>query len=315
MFCSIVIPTIVRSTLSRAVASALGQSLSGEDYEIIVVNDSGGAIPYESWHDSPKVRIICTNRRERCHARNTGAAIARGEYLWFLDDDDWMLPSALEHFLKSARQHDDAVWICGGLRIVDEDGKILGESNSGLNGNCFAQIMGGAWAPIQSSIISSDAFFHVGGYNPFIVGTEDQDLCRRLALIGGFANVKAPVACLLRGQDWETSTNYMRAPNDTRQSRDDVLGQPGSFARTMASTNSPYWYGRMIRVCFSTIRLNLARKRLLTASSRTFFMLAIATLVWYRSLSGEFWAGLRADHVPGALHFLMKELEEQSAAN
>jgi hypothetical protein len=232
--------------------------------------------------------------------------------LWFLDDDDWVLPGALDRFLRSSRQHENAIWLCGGLRIVDERENILGEQNFGLDGNCFAQIMGGAWAPLQSSMVRADAFFRSGGFNPFIVGTEDQDLCRRLALAGDFANVTGPVACLLRGQEWASSTNYMRAATDTRQSRDDVLSQPGSLKRLRMSAKEPYWYGRLIRVCFSTIRHNLERKQVLTACSRAIYTLAIALMASYRAFYREFWGGFVADHVPGTLHFIVKELEERS---
>lgn len=55
-----------------------------------MVNDSGRSLPYMDWQNSPHVQIIEANQHERSVARNTGAAIARGIYLHFLDDDDWM---------------------------------------------------------------------------------------------------------------------------------------------------------------------------------------------------------------------------------
>lgn len=82
-------------------------------------------------------------------ARNAGAAIARGEYLLFLGDDDWILPNAFNEFLSLASDAPEAHWLNGGVRIVDGNGTVLAERNSGLSGNCFAQMMGGAWAPIQ----------------------------------------------------------------------------------------------------------------------------------------------------------------------
>ena len=40
--------------------------------------------------------------------RNAGAAVSRGEYVWFLDDDDWILPNALNEMRASASQSDGA---------------------------------------------------------------------------------------------------------------------------------------------------------------------------------------------------------------
>ena len=45
MFCTTVIPTIGRPTLNRAVTSLLEQAFTADDFEIIVVNDSGRLRP------------------------------------------------------------------------------------------------------------------------------------------------------------------------------------------------------------------------------------------------------------------------------
>ena len=45
MFSSTVIPTVNRPTLSRAVRSVLQQNFTADDFEVIVVNDSGQPLP------------------------------------------------------------------------------------------------------------------------------------------------------------------------------------------------------------------------------------------------------------------------------
>jgi glycosyltransferase involved in cell wall biosynthesis len=117
-----------------------------------VVNDSGKPLLNSEWQNAHNVTILNTNRRECSFARNSGAAIAKGNYLAFLDDDDWLLPGALHEFMELTSQKPESVWLYGGIRIVDEMGKTLAEMNSGLHGNCFAQIMGGGWALIQASL-------------------------------------------------------------------------------------------------------------------------------------------------------------------
>jgi hypothetical protein len=192
---------------------------------------------------------------------------------------------------------------------VDEQINTLAEINSGLNGNCFAQIMGGAWAPIQASLIQARAFFEIGGFNPFICGTEDEDLCRRAAYHGEFANMPQVVACLFRGQTWNTSTNYLRAPEDVKYSRDLILSKPGVLQRLLASADSAFWYGRILRVYLSTISWNWKRKRILTALSRVFLSAAVFVLSVPYIFSKEYWSGLRAHHVADTLHFVMEDYE------
>src|SRR5512139_2062944 len=109
MFCSVVIPTINRPTLSRSVYSVLNQDFSADDFEIIIVNDTGQPLPDMEWLHSEFVQVITTQKRERSVARNTGAAIARGEYLYFLDDDDIMLPGAMKAFWELS-QATDSGW-------------------------------------------------------------------------------------------------------------------------------------------------------------------------------------------------------------
>ena len=309
LFCSVIIPTIGRETLDRALCSVLEQDFEPFRYEIVIVNDSWSALPYREWHASPQVRILNTYRRERSFARNSGAAIANGEYLIFLDDDDWLLPGALQSFWKLAHRHPEAVWLYGGIRIVDENDQCIAERNSRLEGNCFAQILGGAWTPIQASMIKSQAFFQVGGFNPKIIGTEDEDLCRRLAYQGEFANTPEVVACLFRGQTWSTSTNYLRAPGDTKYSRDFVLSEPGAFSRLFQSSPESYWSGRICRVYLSTMAWNLTRKKLTIAISRLLYCLAALIRSGARVFSPNFWKGFRDHHAPGALHFIIQDYE------
>jgi glycosyltransferase involved in cell wall biosynthesis len=311
VFFSYIIPTIGRASLEIAAQSVLTQQFSQADFEVVIVNDSGKPLPKADWHDSPCVRIINTNKSERSFARNSGAAIASGKYLAFLDDDDWILPGALENFWWLANQNLQAAWLYGGIRIVDEQNRVLAEINSGLSGNCFAQIMGGAWAPIQSSMVQARAFFEVGGFSPFICGTEDEDLCRRIAYYGEIANTPETVACLYRGQSWSTSTNYLRAPEDTKFSRDLILAKPGALQRLLVSADTSYWYGRILKIYLSTIPWNMKRKRFFKSLSRMLYSLVALILSLGHAFSAAYWQGVRADHVPQSLHFVIKEYDEK----
>jgi glycosyltransferase involved in cell wall biosynthesis len=315
IFFSYIIPTIGRRSLDIAVKSVLEQNFDQAKFEVIVVNDSGESLPVAEWHASPCVRIFNTHKSERSFARNSGAAVAQGAYIAFLDDDDWILPGALESFWQLANQYPEAAWLYGRIRIVDEQGRALAEINSGLNGNCFSQIMGGAWAPLQASVIKSPAFFQIGGFNPLICGTEDEDLCRRIAYYGDFANTRDAVACLYRGRTWNTSTNYQRAPADTKYSRDLIISKPKTFQRLRSSIDSSYWAGRVLRVCLSTLLWNLKKKRFFTALSRLLYSSVFFALSIKYLFSREYWAGLRVDHVPETLHVVMKNYEATDGHN
>src|SRR5262245_24367636 len=136
MFCSTIIPTVGRRTLSRAVESILQQKIPHGEFEILVVNDSGMPLQSAAWQSSDRVQIIQPNRRERSLARNLGAAIAKGNYLHFLDDDDWLAPDAYQHFWELS-QASNAKWLYGITQLVDRQGRLTIRLRHGLKGNCF----------------------------------------------------------------------------------------------------------------------------------------------------------------------------------
>lgn len=312
LFCSVIIPTIGRDTLVRTVQSVLDQAFDASRFEIIVVNDSGHPLPDAPWLNAATVRVLHNNQRERSFARNSGAAAALGEYLYFLDDDDWLLPGALAAFWQLAQQAPEAAWLHGGIQVVDENGRILAVANSGVQGHCLAQIMGGAWVPIQSSLIRAREFFAVGGYNLRLCSTEDQDLCRRIAQIGTLAVMDKAVACLSRGANWQTSTDYGLATSSTRLSRDYVADQPGVWRQMVTSATDSYWFGRVVHVYLALALWHLRQRHLFTAVSRGLHGLAALLYAGPNLLRRPFWQALRDDHVPGSLHFIQIAWEQEA---
>lgn len=266
MFCSTVIPTIDRVSLNRAVTSVLAQEFTDDDFEVIVVNDSGQILSEADWWASDKVRIINTNRRERSVARNTGAAIARGRFLHFLDDDDWLFPMAFRH-LWELSQESDAPWLYGITQLVDRDDRPLIKLHHQLHGNVFANVMAGEWIPLQSSLIRSSDFFRVGGFNTLLAGPEDIDLLRRIASSGDVAETANLIANLEIG-DGGTTTDYQAHPTASRWAREKIIDKPGTFARLQASAHSTAMHGRITRIYLTSLLWNLRRGRLLTVMDR-----------------------------------------------
>lgn len=294
MFCSTIIPTVNRPSLTHTVASILEQKLAEDGFEVIVVNDSGQPLPDYEWRASPLVTVLNTNRRERSVARNSGAAVGRGKYLHFIDDDDWLLPGALQAFWSFA-QTSQADWLYGATQLVDREQQYpYLQLRQKLSGNCFSQVMAGEWIPLQSSLIRAEVFFTAGGFSPALTGTEDIDLCRRIALRGDLAFMDTLVACIQRGR--EGSTTPQTCKDLDRQVRDKILDQPGVLARLQASASSAYWKGKMIRLYLSSCLLNLQHKRVMIALSRAAY--GAASLFWAipALFSPKLWQAVLHEH-------------------
>ena len=287
MFCSTIIPTVGRRTLQRAIESVLNQKFSQGEFEVIVVNDSGEPLPESIGQLSNRLKIINTVRRERSVARNTGASIAKGRYLHFLDDDDWLSPDAFQHFWKLS-QSCSAKFLYGISQLVDRHDKLILQLQHGLNGNCLIQVMAGEWIPLQSSLIEAETFFAVGGFNPRITGPEDIDLLRKISLIEDIAETPHLTAFIQWGEIGST-TDYDRHPLESRWAREIILENSHVLKRLDSSADSNYWKGRIIRLFLTSIIWNLLQKRPLIACSRSGSLIAGFALGVRSILTTDFW--------------------------
>jgi glycosyltransferase involved in cell wall biosynthesis len=302
MFISTIIPTIGRPTLSRAVYSVLDQGIQQEECQVIVVNDSGIDLPVEDWQKLPGVQILSTNRLNRSIARNTGAAIATGRYLHFLDDDDWMLPGAFKAFQDTVRSC-PAAWYHGGFRMVDNSGSRLFDIPAEEAGNCFVNLISWEWLPLQASIVDADAFFEIGGFamlDSLGGGFEDIHLSRQIASHYNFMNILKLVACIRSGDSGST-TNYMDMFIQNRRSREINLNMPGSYHRLISSvranqTRRGYWHGKVLYYLLVSTFLNVKTGRIFTAASRILHAFSCLLAAGKYLFQAEFWRSATKPH-------------------
>ncbi len=287
MFCSTIIPTVGRPTLSRAVESVLEQEHHSFDFDVIVVNDSGMPLPEARWQHSPQVQIIHTHQRERSVARNAGATVAKGIYLHFLDDDDWLAPGAFHHFWELS-QACDAKWLYGMTQLIDRHNNPTIQLRHSLEGNCFLQTMAGEWIPIQSSLIDKSTFLRIGGFNPLLSGPEDIDLLRRVLLEENIAETPYIVAYVIRGEQGST-TDYRQHSQASRWAREMIIDAPNAFHRMRSSAVSPYWQGRMLRIYLTSSVWNIQHWRPFSTFSRMFASIACIFTAGRSIFSGAFW--------------------------
>lgn len=121
---SVIMLTYNREALvSRAIESILNQTY--RDFEYIIVDngssDKSGEIADTYAARDPRVRVIHRERGSIGAGRNTGLDAARGEYITFIDDDDWVEPDFLAFLWKLLEDSGANISICG------TEGKALDE--------------------------------------------------------------------------------------------------------------------------------------------------------------------------------------------
>jgi glycosyltransferase involved in cell wall biosynthesis len=288
---SVITPTFHREDLlARCVASVLAQRITDAHLEHIVVNDAGQPLQQASWMSDPRVRVIETNRTERVFARNTGAALSQGDWLYFLDDDDYVLPGAFQALL-AVTQDAAAVHVYGGYRIHNETTHTIETIRPALEGNAFAALVAGEAFPPPASWVRRDAFFAAGGFDPLIVPGEDADLFRRLSLHGNVAGTPFVVTAARVAHPNTSTTDISRQHTMWQQGTEKVLDLPQTLMRLLRETNkSPYWRGRCAREYAASAFREFRRGRFASAAGR---LSAFGRLSVRYPFSPRFWQGLK----------------------
>lgn len=188
---STVIPVFNRRTLAeRALRSVLEQHV--EDVEIVIIDD-GSQPPFEIPSDlqSSNVRLIRHPVNQGAGAaRNTGVEAARGDWIAFLDSDDYWLPHTLLPRLEIAERDFAAepsilvAYVAGFVLYSESKGRrevrVPRASDNPLD---FAS---GCWfSPGSTLLLRKEIFRHIGPFDPTLRRLEDLDWFLRFAQARG----------------------------------------------------------------------------------------------------------------------------------
>lgn len=180
---SIIIPTHNRSAwLREAIESVLATRNEGVDVEVVVVDD-------QSTDDTPLVATaypVVYHRVEgvgASSARNAGIAVAQGDIIGFLDDDDVFVPGALTKRTAALDARPDLTAIIGQMMLADIHLKPIAGPFPGRplrESAMFGDLL--TFEPVLGSLlVRASALTVVGGLNTSLMGAEDWDLNLRIA--------------------------------------------------------------------------------------------------------------------------------------
>jgi glycosyltransferase involved in cell wall biosynthesis len=199
---SVIIPTYNRAEdLSRALQSVFGQTFT--DWEVLVVDnhsDDNTDSLIESLKN-PKVKVFkIHNDGVVAASRNLGLKHATGEYIAFLDSDDWWLPTKLAESIKYMNQGADVVY--HDLFIVTKSGqRFYWRRTRGrtLRTPIFGDLIkNGTTLPNSSVVVRKNLLNAINGLSEDkdMVGAEDYDAWLRIAKISEkFQKIPQTLGC------------------------------------------------------------------------------------------------------------------------
>lgn len=195
---SVIVPAFNREqTLAASLDSLLAQSDGG--WQAIVVDDGssdGTAAVAESYvaRDARiELRRVANGGVSR--ARNAGIERAQGEWLFFLDADDWIVPDAFQRLRAAATADPEADAVLGACLRMDERGRELWTQHPERGRDLFPLFARTCAIVIHSCLVRTELIRRAGCFDDSLVTCEDWDLWQRISRLGArFTSIPETVA-------------------------------------------------------------------------------------------------------------------------
>jgi glycosyltransferase involved in cell wall biosynthesis len=197
---SVVIPAYnAEKFLQRSVQSVLEQT--EKPFEIIVVDDgskdntAGVAAKF-----GKQIQFVTQTNGGPAKARNTGMRMAQGDWIAFLDADDWWMPEKLRLQKEQAIVNPRAVVVYCGMQSFDGAGNSLGKSFTPAK-NLWPQLRWRNMLTPSVVMVKREALLALNGFDENQKGCEDWGAWFSLFQRGEFIGIAEPLTCYSRLQN------------------------------------------------------------------------------------------------------------------
>lgn len=178
---SIIIPTFNRRDyITTALDSVLKQTY--EDHEIIVVDDGSTddtkdvLKPYQD-----NIRYFYQDNSGIPTTRNRGIREARGDYIAFLDSDDYWLPEKLERQIECFSKNPHYGMVATRCSSIRPDGRLREKNRPGKSGWVLIDLFKANFIRTSSAMIKKECLDTVGVFDESLPECEEYDLWLRIA--------------------------------------------------------------------------------------------------------------------------------------
>ncbi|WP_413438375.1 glycosyltransferase family 2 protein [Sulfuriferula sp. GW1] len=220
--------------LPQSVGSVLSQTFT--DWELIAIDDgsSDDTLTLLQAQKDPRIRVHTQSNQGVSAARNAGLALARGQYVAFLDADDTWAPTFLAKLFASLQGRPDAVLAYCGWQNIGLPGP-RGEPFIPPDYETPAKLealLGGCRWPIHAALTRRDAIVAAGGFNPLYTNAEDYALWLQVATVAPIARVAEVLAFYHFHGAAQASANHARAALQLwRAQREFIASHPQAISQ------------------------------------------------------------------------------------
>ena len=218
---SVICRTIIRPELQQALQSVADQSYS--NIELVLVDALGAGITdYENLCPGRNVTLVSLGERlKRSRAANVGMAEASGDYLMFLDDDDWIDREHIANLVSLLDQQSEVRAAYSATLKVDSSGQpldyVFDQEFSA------AQLKRSNFIPIHSVLFAASLSHDGCEFDENLDIYEDWDFWLQVSQHSSFLHSDRVTAFYRAGGESETAVNIEQAQYTS--------GHPNALAR------------------------------------------------------------------------------------
>jgi len=180
---SVVSPVFNRADIvHKTIDSVIGQSY--QNWELLLVDDGSTdnvqEIIKNKYGNEPRISFTRRNREPKSASscRNIGAENAKGDYLIFLDSDDWLEPFCLEQRVKVVVSNPDLDFAVFPFRFLNHHGEYVPNAFNFSHGTdpLINFLSNKSYWAIMCPIWKKSFFFEIGGFNAKFSRYQDPEI-------------------------------------------------------------------------------------------------------------------------------------------
>jgi len=180
---SIVTPSYNQAAyLEETILSVLGQTYPRIEYILVDGASQDGSLEIIRKYEGKLAHWVSEKDKGQTDAINKGFALARGEYLAWLNSDDTLLPQAVAEAVDFLQAHPEVGLVYGDANYIDEKGRVIGKFPAAQT-DLPRLRRGYVHIPQQASFFRKALWDRVGPLDDSFFFAMDYDLWTRLAAV------------------------------------------------------------------------------------------------------------------------------------
>ncbi len=157
-------------------------------FEILVVDDGSTDDTRAVAKRYPRVRYIYQSNQGLSAARNTGIKKSKGDFLVFLDADDWLYSNALFVGLEFMQSHPEVAFVSGKFDKVDIDKNLISAEGKDFAQDYYLRLLEGNYIAMHATVMYRRELFDTFAFDTSLNACEDYDMYLKIARVKPIAH-------------------------------------------------------------------------------------------------------------------------------